>query len=386
MSTSNFDIAIIGAGAAGLHLSLAMKGESFFQHKRILILEKSAKDQNDRTWCFWEKGEGLWDTLLQQSWSKGDFFTVENAVPLSLTPYRYKMLRAIDFYEFAKKEILSSPLFHWVNEDVQAVKNGTPIQINGLKSYYSADYVFDSRIPEEFFQVKDSYTRLLQHFKGWVIRSKTDIFDPDRFTMMDFRLLWPNSTSFTYVLPLNKREALVEFTLFTPALLQDSDYDIYLQRYLSEILKLEEYEIMEHEQGVIPMTDFPFENYSKGNHVRIGTGGGWVKPSTGYSFKNCERNSRKLVANLKSGKPIINGIHKLNFRLYDALFLDVLYRQNERGPRLFEIMYTQFPMQKIFAFLDDQTSLAEDVFITIRFPWLPFLHSITKLIARFWKK
>jgi hypothetical protein len=129
MSTSNFDIAIIGAGAAGLHLALAMKDDSFFQHKSILILEKSAKDQNDRTWCFWEKGEGLWDSLLQQSWSKGDFFTAKNAVPLSLAPYRYKMLRAIDFYEFAKKEITASPLFHWVNEDVQAVKNGTPIAL-----------------------------------------------------------------------------------------------------------------------------------------------------------------------------------------------------------------------------------------------------------------
>ncbi|MCE2963554.1 MAG: lycopene cyclase family protein [Chitinophagales bacterium] len=386
MSSTNFDIAIIGAGAAGLHLALAMKDDSFFQHKRILILEKSAKDQNDRTWCFWEKGEGLWDTLLQQSWSKGDFFTTDNAVPLSLSPYRYKMLRAIDFYEFAKKEIMANPLFQWVTEDVQAVENDTPIQIRGLKANYVAEYVFDSRIPEEFFQAKDSYTRLLQHFKGWVIRSKTDLFDPDRFTMMDFRLLCPNSTNFTYVLPLNKREALVEFTLFTPALLNNSDYDIHLQRYISEILKLEEYEIIEHEHGVIPMTDFPFENYSKGNHIRIGTGGGWVKPSTGYSFKNCERNSRQLVANLKSSKPILNGIHKLNFRLYDALFLDVLYRQNERGPKLFEIMYTKIPVQKIFAFLDNQTSLAEDASITIRFPWLPFLHSITKLFARFWKK
>jgi len=386
MSTSNFDIAIIGAGAAGLHLALAMKDDAFFQGKRILILEKSSKDQNDRTWCYWEKGDGLWDHLIQQSWSKGDFFTAESAVPLSLTPYRYKMLRAIDFYEFAKKEIMANPLFHWVNEDVQGVRNSTPIQIKGLNASYTANYVFDSRIPEEFFLAKDPYTRLLQHFKGWVIRSNTDIFDPDRFTMMDFRLLCPNSTSFTYLLPLNKREALVEFTLFTSALLHDSDYDIYLQRYISEILKLEDFEILEHEQGVIPMTDFPFENYSQGNHIRIGTGGGWVKPSTGYSLKNCERNSRQLIANLKSGKPILTGIHKLNFRLYDALFLDVLYRQNERGPRLFEIMYTQFPVQKIFAFLDDQTSLAEDVSITIRFPWLPFLHSITKLIARFWKK
>lgn len=386
MSSTSFDIAIIGAGAAGLHLALAMKEESFFLHKRILILEKSAKDQNDRTWCYWEQGDGLWDALLQKSWAKGDFYTSESAVPLHLEPYRYKMLRSIDFYEFAKKEIRESAMFHWVNEDVQAVENGTPIQIRGSKSNFTADYVFDSRIPEEFFQGKDNYTRLLQHFKGWVIRSKTDLFDPERFTMMDFRLLWPNSTSFTYVLPLSKREALVEFTLFTPALLQDSDYDTYLQRYISEILKLDEYDIVEHEQGVIPMTDFPFENYSQGNHIRIGTGGGWVKPSTGYSFKNCERNSRQLIANLKSGKPLLKGIHKLNFQLYDALFLDVLYRQNERGPRLFEIMYTEFPVQKIFAFLDDQTSLVEDVSITIRFPWLPFLHSITNLIARFWKK
>ncbi len=204
--------------------------------------------------------------------------------------------------------------------------------------------------------------------------------------MMDFRLVWPNSTSFTYVLPLNKREALVEFTLFTPALLNDSDYDIYLQRYISEILKLEEYEIIEYEKGVIPMTDFPFEDYSKGNHIRIGTGGGWVKPSTGYSFMNCERNSKQLVANLKSNKPILTSMHKLNFRFYDALFLDVLYRQNERGPKLFETMYTQIPVQKIFAFLDNKTSLLEDMSITFRFPWLPFLHSITKLISRLWKK
>ena len=381
-STNNYDIAIIGAGAAGLHLALAMRNDPFFAHKRILILEKSTKELNDRTWCFWEKGAGLWDQLLRKSWSEGDFFSKEKAVPLALLPYRYKMLRAIDFYTYAKQEIAASKLFYWINEDVQGVENSTPICITGKHGNYTAAYVFDSRIPEDFFHTKDKYTRLLQHFKGWVIRTPEDRFDPTRFTMMDFRLLWPDSTSFTYVLPLSKREALVEFTLFSSALLQDNDYDTMLQRYISDILNIQEFEITEQEKGVIPMSDFPFEKYTNGNHIRIGTGGGWVKPSTGYSFKNCEVNSGKIIANLKAGRPADKNLISPKFRFYDSLFLDVLKRQNELGPGLFEVMYTKHPVQTIFSFLDNQTNFANDLNIISGFPWAPFLRSFTKYVAR----
>ena len=386
MSNLKFDIAIIGAGAAGLHLALAMHDDPYFSGKRILILEKSAKDKNDRTWCFWEKGEGLWDNLIQHSWSRGDFFYKDNTVPLNLTPYRYKLLRSIDFYEFAKKKITASSMFDWVEEDVQSVSNESPIQINGLKTVYTADIVFDSRIPNEFMKSQDSYTRLLQHFKGWVIKTNYDAFDTDCFSMMDFRLVWPETTSFTYVLPLNKREAMVEFTLFTSSLLQKEDYERMLKNYINDILKIPEYEIVEQEQGVIPMSDFPFEKYSKGNHIRIGTGGGWVKPSTGYSFKNCERNARKLIANLKMNKPLNSGLLKRKSRIYDTLFLDVLYRQNYRGPALFNTMYSKIPVQTIFAFLDDQTTIKQDHFIMSRFPTKPFVFSILKKIAQRWKK
>jgi lycopene beta-cyclase len=359
-----------------------MRNEEYFRNKRILILEKSAKDQNDRTYCFWEKGEGLWDKLLRQSWLHGDFYSQEKSIPLTLSPYRYKMLHALDFYSFAKAEIAASPMFHWQNEDVLEVENGEPIRIIGKQGIYTAEYVFDSRIPEDFSKGSDKYTRLLQHFKGWVIRTPEDRFDPERFAMMDFRLLWPESTSFTYVLPLSKREALIEFTLFSPSLLNDSDYDLMLQRYVSDILKLQEFEIVQREQGVIPMSDFPFEKYSQGKHIRIGTAGGWVKPSTGYSFKNCERNSRKIVENLKRGRPANKGLIPRKFRFYDSLFIDVLNGQNELGPELFETLYSKRPVQEIFAFLDDQSSLKEDLSILVVFPWKPFLHSLVKRLTR----
>ncbi|MDZ7604319.1 MAG: lycopene cyclase family protein [Cyclobacteriaceae bacterium] len=382
MSSTSFDIAIIGAGAAGLQLALTMKSEPFFQEKRILIIEKSAKDQNDRTWCFWEKNGGKYDEILQHSWSEGDFFSKENTFQLSLAPYRYKMLRAIDFYRFAKKEIADNPNFHWHTEDVQSVQQGTPLLIIGQQGSYTANFVFDSRLPDDFYQKNDKYTRLLQHFKGWIVRTPDDQFDPNRFTLMDFRLRWQDTTSFTYVLPINKREALVEFTLFTAALLHDDEYDHMLQTYVSDVMKLNKFEIVETEQGVIPMSDFPFERYSHGQHVRIGTGGGWVKPSSGYSFKNCERNSRIIVENLINGRPANNGIISPKFRLYDAIFLDVLNRRNHIGPKIFEKLYRKNAVQNIFAFLDDQTTIADDLSIIIGFPQLLFLRSLVNHIVR----
>jgi len=384
MSSTHFDIAIIGAGAAGLHLALAIKKDAFFMNKRILIIEKSAKDQNDRTWCFWEKGVGLWEDIVTKQWSHGHFFTANKSIPLVLAPYRYKMIKAIDFYRFGKDEIAASSMFTWVTDDVLSVEIAAAISIQGAASTYTAEFVFDSRIPEQFDAMDDSYTRLLQHFKGWVIRTEEDRFDPDQFTMMDFRLLQADTCSFTYVLPLNKREALVEFTLFSKDLLQEETYDTMLKTYVSDILNIADYTIIEHEKGVIPMSDFPFEKYSDGKHIRIGTGGGWVKPTTGYSFKNCERNALKIVANLKSGRNANDGLISKKFRLYDTLFLDILNRKNYMGPALFETMYTKNSVQKIFSFLDDETRFKEDLRIMASFRPTQFMRALINYIKRLW--
>ncbi|MBL0053736.1 MAG: hypothetical protein IPP29_20670 [Bacteroidetes bacterium] len=66
-----YDYAIVGAGAAGLHLALAMIDDNYFATKKILIVEKESKNINDRTWCFWENENGLWDKIITKSWSTG---------------------------------------------------------------------------------------------------------------------------------------------------------------------------------------------------------------------------------------------------------------------------------------------------------------------------
>lgn len=67
MSTFNYHYIIIGAGAAGLNLALAMNEDAFFKDKKILILDKDKKTENDRTWSFWEKGNGKWDHIVSKN-------------------------------------------------------------------------------------------------------------------------------------------------------------------------------------------------------------------------------------------------------------------------------------------------------------------------------
>jgi lycopene beta-cyclase len=439
MSSIVYDYAIVGAGAAGLHLALAMQEDAFFKDKKILILEKDGKDKNDRNWSFWEKNAGKWDDIILKSWPLGDFHCLGEHKELDLLPYKYKMLRGLDFYNLAKKRLLNTENFTWVNGEVVDVEDGvlgsppdplkweyipsnlgkllsfykqissklkgissdylgyTPplggrggeptkskhLQIKTQTTIYKSNYVFDSRIPTEFLTEKneEKYLYLLQHFKGWFIRTPEDFF-VERFTMMDYRLLWKENTSFTYVLPLNKREALVEFTLFSEDLLKNEDYDLILKRYIKEILKLENYEITEVEQGVIPMSTFPFEKHTKGNHIRIGTAGGGVKPSSGYSFKNCEKNAQITINNLKNDRNPQKGIISGWFRMFDAIFLEVLKERNDLGPKLFHIMYFKNKAQKIFAFLDEETSVWDNIKIANGFPKLLFTKAFFRYLGR----
>ncbi|MFT5168750.1 MAG: lycopene beta-cyclase [Saprospiraceae bacterium] len=377
MDSTVYNYVIIGAGCAGLHLAMAMIDDPFFADKQVLILEKESKAINDRTWCFWEIGAGKWDQLIHHSWSRGKFNGPENQHQLDMAPYRYKMLRSIDFYTYGKSKIKKAPNFHWVNEQIEdIVFEENQHKIIGQQHNFFAAHIFDSRIDPAFYTSKDSYTRILQHFKGWLIETDEDFFDPEEFVIMDYRLKWKNSTSFNYVLPISKRKALVEFTLFTPELIRDKQYDQILSQYLKAFLGLKNYTIVEVEQGIIPMSDYPFHKHHLPHLTKIGTAGGWVRPSSGYHFKNAEKYSRQIINNIKKRKLPAAGIAVNRFRKYDTLLLDILKNHNELGEELFTSMFEKNPATQIFKFLDEETTLLEDFKIITSFRSKLFLQAI----------
>jgi len=378
VKSREYDYAIIGAGAAGLHLVMAMIKDTYFSNKQVLVLDKDLKKTNDRTWCFWEKGTGEWDTLTSGIWNKGAFISSAGIKSLNIHPYRYKMVRGIDFYEHARKTITSAGNITWEVANVDSIKESDKAQLNAGDKSYTAGHVFDSRIDDKYYNDKGNAVGVLQHFKGWVIETSKDVFNPHVFVMMDFRVKWKNCTGFTYVLPTSERKALVEFTLFTPELIKETEYELMLKEYIRDVLKVDEFTVSESEYGVIPMTNYPFHKGNTSLITKIGTAGSWVKPSSGYSFKNAERFSHKIIENIKQGKVPSKGIASRRHRKYDTLFLEVLQNNNELGEEIFSSMYLKNPASKIFKFLDEETSLYEDFKIISSFRPEPFRKALRK--------
>ena len=198
--------------------------------------------------------------------------------------------------------------------------------------------------------------------------------------MMDYRLKDGDKTTFTYVLPLSSTKALVEFTYFTPTLVNEATYDSYIKKYISSILKIDTYTIVETESGIIPMTNFPFETYSTKNLTKIGTAGGWVKGSTGYSFKHSEKKVAIIITNLKNNNNPSKNLFKRKYKFYDKIFLKVLNDENEKGEWIFEQFYSKNSIEAMFKFLDEESSLIEELKIMKSLLSLAFIKAFFKTL------
>lgn len=376
---STFDYIIVGAGAAGLHLSMALKRSGLLEKKKLLIIEPSAKTTDDKTWCFWEKKSGLWDDILTKSWSKGELRANNEKIEFDLDDYRYKMLRSIDFYNTCKKYISKDKNIRWVEEKVvDCSENDKTVMINTNVSSYKTELMFDSRIPKAFYK-ENSSIHIHQHFKGWYIKASENIFSSELFTMMDFDIKDQNTTSFVYVLPINSKEALVEFTYFSSDIVSDEIYNRYLKKYLEHI-NVEDYQVVSEEKGVIPMSSFDFDAFQSKRIHKIGTAAGWVKASTGYAFKNCERKSNEIVKCLKQSKNLLDLKKPRKYKHYDKMFLDVLKSRNDFGEELFYRLYKQSPIERIFRFLDEKSSFGEDIKIMMSLNSRPFRQALIRHI------
>ncbi|PRX41750.1 lycopene cyclase family protein [Salegentibacter salegens] len=363
---------IIGGGLAGLQLARQLSRDVFFKGKKIAIID-SDFSMPVKTWCFWEKGDGKWDHLLTKSWNEGKFISSEENINLQLSPYSYKMIKAADYHHNLQEEIEKSGDIEFITDEIQKIDPVT-MKAKGRKKSYGATHFFDSRIDPSYLESK-KHTTIFQHFKGWEVATEKPVFSPDSFTMMDYRIKYPDATAFTYILPFTEKKALVEYTFFSPFLTEDKVYDDMLQKYFEKVLKTKDFTIKSTETGVIPMTDFPFDKANTRQITKIGTGGGWVKPSTGYSFKNTEKRINRIIENIKSGKLPGENLINNKFRKYDAIFLDVLTQNNQKGEEIFSKFYTKNSPQEIFKYLDEETSVSEDLKIMLSIYSFDFVKS-----------
>ncbi|MEV6654348.1 lycopene cyclase family protein [Streptomyces sp. NPDC051219] len=390
------DVVIVGAGASGLSLAYRLAapaprhGQGALMSVALVDAPAGPLRPAERTWCFWEEPGGEYDRALAGSWHRLRITGADGeAVVGRPAPLRYKMIRSGAFEAMVDERLgRSSCVRHEATvESVHDRPGGAEVRgrdANGREVRLRARWVFDSRPPR---RLPPARTTLLQHFRGWFVRTEQPVFEVGVADLMDFRTPQPgHGLSFGYVLPLGPREALVEYTEFSRTVLDDEAYDRALRHYTADVLGLGpglgrgNLTVTATEQGVIPMTDARFPHRAGRSVFLIGAAGGATRPSTGYTFSAVQRHTRAIADALLSGRPPrVRPPHPLRARTLDAVFLRALDTGRVSGAAFFAKLFREVPTERLLRFLDGCTGWHEDFLIGLHTPVRPMLRTVAEL-------
>ncbi len=378
----NFDYIFAGNGLAALMTLREMAVSNKFSDKTILIIDPDEKKINDKTWCFWEKPNGDFDSIVSKKWDKALFANENFSRIFPMKPYEYKQIESLVFYndtiELLRKQ---KNITFLKSQALDFQDKNTHVEVQTQEENFSCKKLFNSILKPEEIMSQKKYPLLQQHFIGWKIKTDKPVFNPEVATFMDFSVAQKDNTRFMYVLPVSPHEALLEYTLFSPDLLSEKEYEAEIVNYLQS-KNILGYEIISKERGNIPMTCYPFWKKNTKNVVNIGSAGGWTKASTGYTFRNSAKKSKELIHFLLQKNDFRTFYRKNKFWFYDLLLLDILHQKNHLGNTIFSSMFQKAKPEKIFKFLDEETSFGEDFYVICQCPKKPFLDALFNRIFR----
>ncbi|MBC7653937.1 MAG: hypothetical protein H7098_05610 [Oligoflexus sp.] len=392
---SFYNYTIVGAGASGLWLANSMLKHGLLNGKTLCIIENDTEKFNDRTWCYWAKSPIGYQEIISKEWEI--IKNIYQKINPQIFPYKYYHVKSNDFYKHIKTRLKKNPNVFWKNDTVNDIDQITDKKISIKAGYESweSNYVFLSALPlsnktteqqrlTHYLgkQEEEKPLFLWQSFVGYRIKTTKPSFNPLEMTMMDFNTPQNQFTQFFYELPFSEDEALIEFTRFGTQVL---DYNYAIEQ-INERLKAKniDYEILEIEKGAIPMTP-QFDQQKNNlphnqNIIYIGALAGALKPSTGYGFKRMYHYAENLTQALKQTGTITLPTmkRKLRFRLYDILLLQILRDAPFLGKEIFVSLFKKQPVPLILKFLDEETTIFEEVSIFSKLPLSPFIKSLFK--------
>ncbi len=374
-----YNFIIAGSGCAGLSLAIALKN-SKVKFDKILIVDKDTKNENDRTWCFWAKEQTAWYTqLATKKWNSFNFYSHHFSQEININPYNYYFLKGINFYNYAKIELNNDARFEFLTSEIKSIttQNNSALLVTNTQTF-EADYIFNSAFRSQAIKPKD--VNLVQHFLGWFIKTEDNFFENKLPTFMDFTVHQQNDCRFMYVIPTGNNSALVEYTGFSPkALIDKKEYEVEIQNYICNILKINSFTITEKEYGEIPMAESKFVNPFGKHVINIGTAGGQSKTSTGYTFNFIQKSTAQLINQLEKGQfPCITS--KSKYGLYDKIFLSVLNGKKLHGDALFAMLFKKNNPNHLLAFLNNESTFLEELKIMNSVPKSIFVPAAIKKI------
>ena len=370
------DVIIAGGGLSGLSLAVALLDAGLDDGGRILIVDpREALDGADRTWCFFDLVPHAFESAIAHRWGRWRVRRGTAEVVRSAPGITYCHIPGDRFYRVALDRIAGAGdrIELVLGTTVEGLEDrGDHVEVHTGNGVLRARLVMDSRPPPLTLAAGGGGdVRLLQHFRGRVVRSAEPAFEADTVTLMDFDVSQAHGLHFVYVLPFDAHTALVESTFFTERLLPEAVYEEAIDTWLARRRPGAVFETMSRESGVIPMTTEPFDAWPSPRIVRIGTAGGHVKPSSGYAFLAVQRFvaefAPRVVSALRAGGcPEPPPVRPPRTTALDAIFLSYLRRLPERAPDTFYRLFERVPPAALARFLSDTGTVADDLTVMRR--------------------
>ena len=350
-----FDYVIIGGGCAGLSLAYELEVNNKLKDKTLAIIEPRKEYKRDKTWSFWKVFNHNFEDCIIKSWNNFTINTSENSYELNTKKFPYQSIDSGKFYKKINLKLAS-------NSNISFFKNLN--EINSKKSI-----VFNS-----VFQGEIDKSKLWQHFQGVEIETSKDIFDDEILNLMDFHCDQRNNVHFFYTLPFSKNKALIETTWLSNLENHNlMDYDLQLENYIKNNLRIKNYKIKFVEKGAIPLFYPPVKKNDK--IINIGSVGGMTRLSTGYTFLNIQEHSKYILKNIDK----IDKVEKYNlgqkYKFLDNIFLKVLKNNPEKMPNIFCKMF-KCPPNTVIKFLSNKSNILEDINIISKMPKLIFIKAL----------
>lgn len=376
---AKLDYLFVGAGASTSLLLMRLEHHGLLSGKNILILDPADKLNNDKTYCFWtDQNDQLAQGcahLISHQWEK---VRVNQNQQESLLPQKYFHISSLDLYNDLRRIVQKYAIKRLQQKvlAIRSIENG--LEIITESENWKTSLVFDSR-PSKYLAAKEDEVHLLQSFIGYIINTEKRITESDCADLMDFNVSQLDATQFMYVLPLGESKTLVELTRFGLCPISLAEADPILDEYI--LKRFGAYQILNTETGCIPMSTAEIANDLVPGLIPIGARAGAIKSSTGYAFKNMHAQAEEIALRLKSNRSMVLDKKPKRFKFYDKILLLILARTPNLGKPIFHALFNKNEIKMVLMFLDEKTSLTDDIKIFSSLPILPFLKTAAQIIG-----
>ena len=373
LAEETHDLAIIGAGCAGL--SLAARLAEISPHLKIVLIDPRQTFEDDRTWCFWSAGNTPVEHLIDKRWQSWRFSNAEGrAITHHAELSQYACVRAERVYKSTLLRIENAGFQLRLGETVRELAlDADCVRLLVGEDRVLARNVVDTRTPQHI------KAKLFQVFSGVEVETEIDRFELGQAGLMEDMGCDEYGFHFTYTLPFSSRRALIEFTRFSPIAMSATSLDSQLQALLTQ-RGLNRARILRREHGVLPMGQVIEPPSKDPRWVRAGAGAGALRSATGYAFLRIQNWAETCAASLARGGPPQAQQAEPPLRAWlDAVFLSALTKQPTSAADYFLRMARALTPDAFARFMSDAARSRDLAHLMTELPPMPFLSAAARV-------